>query len=129
MRFLSLTEVLALHRRVIVQAQGRASVRDLGALQSAIAQPRATFEGEDLYPTLEGKAVALGFSIIRNHPFTDGNKRVGHAAMETMLLLNGLEIEASDDDGEKMILAVAAGTASREELLAWVKARLVKSAN
>ncbi len=125
MRFLTLDEVVEIHRGVVEQVSGSASLRDFGILQSAIAQPRMTFGGADLYPTLEEKAAALGFSLIRNHPFTDGNKRVGHAAMETMLMLNGFELRASVDEGEQMILAVAAGTASREELVAWVRLHIV----
>jgi len=68
---------------------------------------------------------ALGFGLIANHAFVDGNKRVGHAAMDTMLLLNGAELRAAIDDAEGMIVRVAAGQASREELLAWVEAHVV----
>jgi death on curing protein len=70
-------------------------IRDIGLLESAIAQPRMTFGREDLYPSLLEKAATLGFSIIMNHPFIDGNKRTGHAATETFLVLNGLKIDAS----------------------------------
>ena len=95
MRYLTLAEVLELHRLVVEQTGGSAAVRDLGALQSVVAQPRASFEGRDLYPSPEAKASALCFSIILGHPFIDGNKRTGHAALETFLVLNGLELEAS----------------------------------
>lgn len=78
MRHLTLTEVLALYRAVIAQSGGTEGIHDMGALESALAQPRMTFGGEDLYPSLVDKA-ALGFSLICNHPFVDGNKRVGHA--------------------------------------------------
>lgn len=74
-RYLGLVEVLSLHRQIIEQSGGALGVRDLGALQSALAQPRMTFGGEDLYPTLVDKAAAVGFSIVMNHPFVDGNKR------------------------------------------------------
>ena len=87
MRYLTLAEVLDLHRRVMVQGGGSAAVRDLGGLISAVAQPRVTFGGRDLHPTVADKAAALCFSIISNHPFVDGNKRAGHAAMETFLVL------------------------------------------
>ena len=86
MRFLTLVEVLELHRRVIEQSGGAFGIRDVGLLESAIAQPRMTFGGEDLYPSLLGKAAALGFSIIMNHPFIDRNKRTGHAETETFIL-------------------------------------------
>ena len=97
MRFLTLIEVLELHRRILAQSGGALGVRDLNLLESAIAQPRVTFAGEDLYPSLLEKAAALGFSIVMNHPFIDGNKRTGHAAMETFLVLNRTEIHASVD--------------------------------
>ena len=125
MRYLTLSEVLALHRLVAEQSGGSAAVRDLGALESAVAQPRMTFEGRDLYATLAEKAVALGFSIIQNHPFVDGNKRVGHASMETFLLLNGHELRASIDESQRVVIEVASGKCGREQFLRWVQERLV----
>jgi death-on-curing protein len=120
-RYLALVEVLNLHRQIIEQSGGALGVRDLGALQSALAQPRMTFGGEDLYPTLVDKAAALGFSIVMNHPFVDGNKRTGHAAMETFLVLNGMEISASVDEQEQVILALASGNSRRESFVEWLK--------
>lgn len=120
-RYLTLVEVLNLHRQVIEQSRGALGLRDLAALQSALAQPRMTFGGEDLYPTLADKAAALGFSIIMNHPFVDGNKRTGHAAMETFLVLNGIEISASVDEQEQVILALASGNSGRESFVEWLK--------
>jgi death-on-curing protein len=98
-RYLTLMEVLQLHRRILEQSGGASGIRDLGLLESVLAQPRMTFGGEDLYPTLLEKAATLGFSIILNHPFIDGNKRTGHAATETFLVLNGMAINASVDRG------------------------------
>lgn len=121
MRYLTLGEVLDLHRRIVARWGGAVVVRDLGALESAIAQPRMTFGGSDLYPDVVEKAAALCFSLIQNHPFVDGNKRVGHAAMETFLVLNGYEIHASVDDQERAMLAVAAGTLSRNGLTEWLR--------
>ena len=71
-----------------------------------------TFEGKDLYPTIEDKAAALAFFIVQNHPYLDGNKRCGHAAMETFLVVNGKEIEAPVDEVEKIILEMASGKLS-----------------
>jgi death-on-curing protein len=102
------------------QTGGALGVRNLAALESAVAQPRATFEGKDLYPTIEAKGVALGFFIVQNHPFIDGNKRCGHAAMETFLVLNGKEIESSVDEVEQIILQVASGNLSLENLITWI---------
>lgn len=124
MRYLTLTEVLELHRLVVQQTGGPSGVRDIGALQLAIAQPRMTFEGQDLYPNVGTKATALCFSIVSNHPFVDGNKRVGHAAMEIFLVLNGYELDASIDEGEKTMLALAAGQLTREQLLEWVRGHM-----
>lgn len=124
MRYLSLGEVLELHRRIIATTGGAPELRDLGALESAVAQPRMTFGGDDLYRDLASKAAALGFSIIQNHPFVDGNKRVGHAALETFLVLNGSELDAPVTEAEQVILEVAAGKRGREEFLEWVRRRL-----
>ena len=80
-----------------------------------------TFGGNDLYPSMEEKAAALAFSLVLNHPFIDGSKRVGHVAMETLLVLNGLELAASVDESEETMLALAAGQLSREQLVGWVR--------
>jgi len=125
MRHLSLAEVAELHRLVIEAAAGIHGVRDLGALESAIAQPRMSFGGEDLYPTLVEKAAALCFSLVLNHPFIDGNKRVGHAAMETLLVLNGFEIRGSVAEQEKLMLSLAAGEIGRSELVDWLRGHVV----
>ena len=86
MRYLTLIEVLELHYKIIEQFGGAFGIRDLGLLESAIAQPRMTFGEEELYQSLFEKAAALGFSIIMNNPFVDGNKRTSHAAAETFLI-------------------------------------------
>lgn len=127
MRYLSLSEVLELHRRIIRQSGGSLGIRDLNAVESALAQPRMTFGGDDLYPTIVDKASALGFSLIQNHPFIDGNKRIGHAAMETYLILNGFEINAPVDEQEQIILSVASGTMERGEFLEWLRMHVVKA--
>jgi death-on-curing protein len=124
-RYLSLAEVIELHRLVVEQAGGAVGLRDLGALEAAVAQPRATFGGADLYPTLAAKAAALGYSLALNHAFVDGNKRVAHAALETFLVLNGFELRADIDEAERTMLALAAGALSREQLVAWVEPHLM----
>ena len=125
MRYLSLQEVISLHSLLIAQSGGSSGLRDRGALESAVAQPEATFGGEDLYPGLASKAAALGHSLIQNHPFVDGNKRIGHAAMEVFLLLNGHEVDASVDEQEQIIIEVASGTVSRIELGEWLREHVV----
>jgi death-on-curing protein len=121
MRYLSLPEVLMLHDRVITATGGSFGVRDLSALESAVAQPRATFNCNELYPDIVAKAATLGFLLVANHPFVDGNKRVGHAAMEVFLVLNGREIEADIDEQEHIILSVASGQLSRLEFEQWLR--------
>lgn len=127
-RYLILEEVLELHRLVLHQSGGREGIHDSGGLDSAVAQPRMTFGGQELYPSLAEKAAALGFSLVCNHPFVDGNKRVGHAAMETFLVLNGWELAAGVDEQEHVILRLAAGDLEREEFTAWVEAHLRRPA-
>jgi death-on-curing protein len=129
MRYLTLKEVLELHRRLLEQSGGLAGIRDLGALESALAQPLMTFGGEELYPTIIEKASALSFSLIKNHPFIDGNKRIGHAAMETFLVLNGYEIDAPVDNQEQIILRVAAGELEREEFTGWIRGHMIEKIN
>ena len=124
MRYLTLGEVLDLHRRIIEQSGGAVGVRELGGVESAVAQPQMTFGGEELYPAIESKATALCFSLVMNHPFVDGNKPIGHAAMETFLVMNGFEIVANVDDAETIILTLAAGDLSREELLEWITSHI-----
>src|SRR3954449_9624860 len=104
MRHLTLDEVLELHRLVLESSGGSPRIRDMGALESALAQTRMTFGGAELYPSIPEKAAALGFSLVMNHPFVDGNKRIGHAALETFLLLNGYEIDSTTDEQEALIL-------------------------
>jgi death on curing protein len=125
MRYLTVKEVLEIYARVMEQSGGATAVRDLGALESALAQPRMTFAGEELYPTLIEKASALGFSLIRNHPFVDGNKRTGHAAIEMFLLLNGQEIDTGVDEQLHVILRVASGEMEREVFTQWLKIHTV----
>jgi len=123
-RYLSVNEVLELHNRVMQASGGSLGLLDLGALESAVAQPRMVFADEELYPTLPEKTAALGFSLIQNHPFVDGNKRTGHAALETFLVLNGHEIKAAVDDQQTVLLQVAAGEMKREAFLVWLRAHI-----
>ncbi len=121
MRYLTLREVAALQQRIIAATGGAAGIRDLAVLESAVAQPRASFGGEDLYPGVIEKAAALGFALVMGHPFLDGNKRTGHAAMETFLVLNGYELSATVDEQERVMLELAAGELSRDDFVEWVR--------
>ena len=126
MRYLTVGEVLEIYSRVMEQSGGGVGIHDLGALESAVAQPRMTFNGEELYPTLVEKASALGFSLIQNYPFVDGNKRSGHAAMESFLMFNGYEISASVDEQVKVILGVASGKIDRNTFTDWLREHTVE---
>jgi death on curing protein len=124
MRYLTFGEVVALHRAILESSGGTSGIRDLGALESALAQPRASFGGTDLHESLPAKAAALGFSLTMNHAFVDGNKRVAHAAMEVFLILNGHEIVATVDEQEHIMLNLAAGKVTREQLTEWLETHL-----
>jgi death-on-curing protein len=124
--FLSLSQILFLHQRLIQKSGGTTGLRDMAALESAVAQPKMTFDEKDLYPSLTDKAVALGYSLIKNHPFIDGNKRICHAAMEVFLVINGYEIVASVADQEEIILQLATGKMERAELVHWLKDHMVR---
>jgi len=124
MRYLTVGEVLEIYSRVMQQSGGLVGIRDLGALESAVAQPRMTFSGTELYPTLSEKASALGFSLIQNHPFIDGNKRTGHAAMETFLVLNSHYLDADVDEQVEIVLQVASGAMGREALTNWLRTHI-----
>jgi death-on-curing protein len=112
---------------VIERSGGSPGIRDHAGLESAVAQPRQAFAGADLYVGAAAKAAALGFFITANHAFVDGNKRVAHAAMEVMLLLNGFELDADIDEQERAMLRLAAGECSRDEFTEWVELHVRRS--
>ncbi len=91
-RFLTVEEVERIHDRLIAQSGGSSGLCGRNAFESAVQQPKATFGGEELYSTIIEKSAILAFTLVKNHPFLDGNKRTGHAAMEVFLLLNGMKL-------------------------------------
>lgn len=123
-RYLTLAEVLYIHARVVNVSGGSPGVRDLNAAESAVAQPRMTFAGDDLYPDLPSKAAALAHALIGNHPFVDGNKRVAHASMECFLLLNGCSLDASVHEQEELFIRAASGLVPRQELAEWIRSHM-----
>lgn len=126
MEYLSIDEVIEIHWRVVQQTGGLQGIRDQGSLESSVMQPLQSFGDQDLYPSLIEKAAALGYFLIQNHPFLDGNKRVGHAALETVLILNGYELSAGVDEQESVVLDVARGELRREEFTEWVQRHVVR---
>lgn len=120
MRHLSLAEIIELHAVIVQQSGGSPELRDREGLESSVAQPHQTFGGEDLYPSVLQKAAALCYFLVMNHPFVDGNKRVGHAALEVTLVLNGFELAAAVDEQARLFLNLASGELSREQFTEWV---------
>jgi death-on-curing protein len=102
---------------------GSAGVHDQGLLESAVYRPQASFGGEDLYPDLFSKAAALGHSIIKNHPFVDGNKRTGFEAMRLILRLNGYDVQASLEAKFNFVLGIAEGKLKEQAIADWLKHR------
>ena len=120
MNYLTVEQVLFIHMRLIAETGGSSGLRDLALLESAVARPQATFGGEDLYPDLFAKAAALLDSLIRNHPFVDGNKRVGITATGLFLRRNGQRLTASNTDLEQFTLQVARSELAVEEIAVWL---------
>jgi death on curing protein len=117
--YLTAAQVLFVHARLLAETGGAPGVRDLGLLESAIARPQGTFDGQDLYPDLNGKAAALMISLVNNHPFVDGNKRVGITAAALFLVRNGLQLRASNEEIEQVTLEVAQGRLTVDQLASW----------
>ena len=115
-------KVLLLHQLITQETGGSAGVRDYALLESALESAFATFDGQDLYPTKEEKGAKIGYSLISNHAFVDGNKRIGMYVMLTFLEVNGIRIDATNKDVEDIAMSVAAGTSRYQELLDWVNA-------
>ena len=117
-------QVIMLHQDVIAQSGGSPEIRDEGLLDSALNAPFQTFAGMELYPTIIDKAAHLGYSLIKNHAFVDGNKRIGTHVMLAFLMLNGIDVDYEDEELIQLILGVAAGKISSEQLLAWLQAHI-----
>ncbi len=119
--FLTLPELLEIHRDQIVRYGGDSGLRDLELLKSALGMPLATFGGNFLHSDLFEMAAAYLFHNVKNHPFVDGNKRTGAAAAMVFLLLNGLEVNASPDAVAEMVISVARGTLAKSEAAAFLR--------
>lgn len=124
MKVLTKRQILMLHSALIQQTGGSDGVRDEGLLDSAIHAPFQTFADQELYPSLLEKAARLGFGLICNHPFLDGNKRIGTHAMLVFLDINQISLSYEDDDLIATILQVASGTLNYNGLLSWLQNHL-----
>ena len=116
MKFLSLTEVLEIHRDQITRYGGTSGIRDIELLKSALGLPMTTYSGEFLHTDVYEMAAAYLFHLVKNHPFLDGNKRVGAVAALVFLRLNGYDFDASEDDFAEMVLSVARGEIDKAEV-------------
>ncbi|MBI2467663.1 MAG: type II toxin-antitoxin system death-on-curing family toxin [Candidatus Rokubacteria bacterium] len=119
--FLTLDEVLALHADQIERYGGRPGIRDIGLLQSALGAPRATFGGRFLHGSLHEMAAAYLFHVVRDHPFVDGNKRVGLAALLAFLGLNSRWLDADPEELEDLVRTVATGKTTKAEVAVFVQ--------
>jgi death-on-curing protein len=124
MIYLEVEDILDFHDDAIRRFGGDGGIHDLGLIESAVAQPQMTFDGNDLYPTIEEKAAALAFSLACNHGFIDGNKRVAHAAMAVFLDVNGFRVEADVDEQERVFMDLADHKVTRDELIQWIRTHL-----
>ena len=114
-------KVLLLHQLIAQETGGDAGVRDTDLLESALESAYQTFDGVELFPSKEEKAAKLGYSLISNHAFVDGNKRIGMYVMLAFLEMNGIHINPSDDDVIEIGMAVASGMSGYEDVLEWIK--------
>lgn len=120
MKRLTQTQILNMHSLLIKQTGGFDGLRDEGLLDSALNAPFLSFDGEDLYKTIQAKAARLGFSLIKNHPFIDGNKRIGILSMVVFLEINGIDITCTDEDLIDVGLSLADGMMDTKALLKWI---------
>lgn len=118
---ISVKQALEIHEIAVQQFGGSAGLRDLAGLESALARPFQTFDGQDLYPNFFTKAAAIGESIIINHPFIDGNKRTGYILMEAILRFGNIKIKASNDELYNFVIAISTGEKKFEKIVEWLK--------
>ena len=120
-KYLSSEQILAIHEALIKRYGGSGGIRDRGLLESAVFRPQTTVFGEEAYPALFEKCAVLGYSIIQNHPFLDGNKRTGFAAMHLMLLINGYDLASTSEEEIGMTEDVASGKTHEAKIAKWLK--------
>ncbi|MBD2609554.1 type II toxin-antitoxin system death-on-curing family toxin [Scytonema hofmannii FACHB-248] len=123
-KFLTISQVLDIHQRQIQRFGGTSGVRDEGLLDSALAQPQATFFGELLHPTIGEQAAAYLYHLAMNHPFLDGNKRTAFAVMLTFFNLNGYSLNLSQEQAYNLVIQVVQKEISKEELSAFLELHL-----
>lgn len=120
MKRLSKEHFVLLHDEIISTSGGTTGIRDEGLLDSAIQAPFQSFDNQDLYPSIQQKATRLAFGLIKNHPFVDGNKRIGVHAMLVFLALNGIDLSYEQSELSDLIIKVAIGELEEQDLLQWI---------
>jgi len=121
MKWIPLDNIITLHKKMIRATGGLSGIRDINLLQSAIFNAQATFDGIDLYPNLESKCAAVCYGVINNHPFVDGNKRMGIYLLLILLEYNDYIIEYSEDELVELGFGIAKDTISRDDIVLWIK--------
>ena len=124
MKILTKEQIILLHAQLIKETGGSDGIRDEGLLDSAILNPFQSFDGKELYPSVLEKAARLGFGLIQNHAFVDGNKRIGAHAMLVFLALNGYVFSYTQKELTEIVLSVAAGEKDHDDLLFWLQSHL-----
>lgn len=124
--YLDRSDILQIHLDVIEDSGGGSGIRTEAGIESAVVAPQTVYFGQELYPTITAKAAIICFEIITQHPFIDGNKRIGHAAMAYFLRMNDHILLADDDEQEKIVLSLAEGKMNLEELTDWVEKNISK---
>lgn len=120
MKKLTKAQIIQLHEALLEETGGLSGLRDDGLLESAMNAPFVSFGNETPYPTIEAKAARLGFGLVKNHPFADGNKRIGVLSMLVFLEINGIIINCTDDELIELGLALADGSITEKEVLKWI---------
>ncbi len=120
MIILSKEQILLLHTQILEETGGSDGVRDDGLLDSALNAPFHSFENTDVYPSIQQKAARLGYGLVKNHAFVDGNKRIGAHAMLVFLALNKVELDYTQEELSDIFLKIAAGESGFEDLLHWI---------
>lgn len=120
MIILSKEQVLKLHAKLIKATGGSDGIRDDGMLELALNNPFQSFDGKELYPSIQAKAARLCFGLVKNHAMLDGNKRLGAHVMLVFLALNGYELYYSQKELSDVILALASGDIGEKEILQWI---------
>lgn len=122
--YLGIKEIMQIHEDVIEDTGGAKGIREMSGIESAISSPQAVYFGKDMYPTIAEKAATLCFELVSQHPFMDGNKRVGHAAMVHFLFMNGYFLDENDLEQEVTMLNLASGKIEKPDFAVWVSQRI-----